>query len=537
MNYNYIVIGSGASGGIIASRLSEDPNISVILLEAGNDYQTIDDLPENIKKGSALNLPDGLSENIQNWNYTGFRNKDNTIDIPRGKIIGGSSSINGQIFLRGMPEDYDDWANKGNDLWSYKNILNSFNRIENDLDFSGDFHGNKGKVPVKRFPREKWSPTDNAFYESAIKMGFPDCPDQNNPDATGVGPVPMNNTGLSLKNFRDGLRMSSNIAYLSETRERLNLTIRGNSLVKKILFHTKKNSDPKAYGVLVQSGEKNYIINAENIILSAGAIGSPHLLLLSGIGPKEQLNEFDIELIKDLPGVGKNLRDHPTVLPQYKLSEDIPKDWFGITDRICLRYTAKGSHLRNDMIIFANAVVAPRTTTKQYAHYYGAGNSNNDEMLLIWRARVNLAKGSGEIKLNSKNPNVQPYINYNFLEEEFDRKRLREALEITLNLVEHPSYKKWITERITPTKEHLRNENSIEKWMIENVCHGHHISGTCKMGPTSDKMAVVNQYGKVHGVDGLTIADTSIMVNCIRANTNVTAMMIGERISELILQE
>jgi len=549
MIYDFIVVGGGSSGAIIAARLSEEPDCSVLLIEAGTDYENLNELPDNVKKGFALDLPDGSSEDVPNWQYTGYRNKTNKIDIPRGKIIGGSSSINGQIFLRGIPEDYDAWAEKGNDLWSFKNLINSLNRIENDMDYSGDFHGNNGKITVKRFPKSKWSPTDMALYKSALEMGYPDCPDQNSPDASGVGPVPLNNDGLLLPDFRDGIRISSNVAYLSEARSRPNLTIKGNCFVRKILFREKgSNPVPVANGIEVESENTIYEIEGKTIILSAGSIGSPHLLLLSGIGPKKQLEEFEIEIIKDLPGVGKNLRDHPTVLPQYRVRDDFPQDWFGVPDRVCLRYTATGSKLRNDMIIYGNCVLGNADLGRIGAHFYGdfsrkqntgseTGSETEDlekDLLLIWRARVNLAKGKGELKLNSVNPIEHPYINYHFLENKFDMKRLREALGIVLKLVEHPSYKKWVTERITPEDHDLKNEKAIEDWMVENVAHGHHISGTCKMGPEDDRMSVVNQYGEVHGLKGLMVADASIMVDCIRANTNVTALMIGERIYELM---
>ncbi|MDA1256515.1 MAG: GMC family oxidoreductase N-terminal domain-containing protein [Chloroflexi bacterium] len=517
MRYDTIIIGAGSAGGILASRLTENRDHSVLLLEAGPDYPTLDRTPEPIRNGLA-SAGDVIIREGHNWNFTATASPTAPpMYVPRGRVVGGSSAINGQIFLRGAQEDYDSWADAGNDLWSFRNLLPSFRRLETDSDFHDDFHGDAGPIYCRRFPREEWLPAADAFYSSARDAGYPDCPDHNNPDMTGVGPVPLNNL--------NGVRMSTAVTYLTESRPRLNLTIRGGCLVQRVLFD-RSGKLPRATGVLVESDGETFEVAAGEVILSGGPVGSPHLLMLSGVGPASQLAGQGIPLIHDSPGVGQNLRDHPTVWVEHRLADDYPKRAFGIPDQVCLRWTAQGSDLVNDMILFA--------TPYDIGISEGGSREPTGEMGLRWRCRVNLAYGAGELRLASSDPRTQPDLDYNLLSDERDVARLREAVRLALRLAEHPSFKGIIGDRIEPAEQDLESDDALDAWMMRRVQTGHHISGTCKMGPDEDPMAVVDQYGRVRGVEGLRVADASIMPDCVRANTNQTALMIGERVAELI---
>ena len=283
---------------------------------------------------------------------------------------------------------------------------------------------------------------------------------------------------------------------------------------------------PRAAGLEVESGGELFKIEADEVILSGGPVGSPHILLLSGVGPADQLEEFDISLVTDLPGVGKNLRDHPTAWVEYRLAESYPSDAFGIPDQVCLRWTARGSDLVNDMILFA--------TPFDIGISDGRSEKPTGELGLRWRCRVNLAYGAGELRLGSSDPEVQPLLNYNFLSDERDVVRLREAVKLAMKMAESPAFNGILGELIEPTTVDMESDDKLDTWMKRQVQTGHHISGTCKMGLEGAPMAVVDQYGRVHGVDGLRVADASIMPDCVRANTNQTALMIGERIAELM---
>lgn len=498
----------------MATRLSEDPNVSVLLLEAGPDYAEIDQLPDEVRNGYATGIDVMTSDH--NWQFWGQPTPIAApMMVPRGKVTGGSSAINGQVFLRGMPEDYDSWASLGNDQWSYEKVLPFFRKLETDMDFSDDFHGTEGPIIARRFKNPAdWPPMQTAFYNAAKAEGFPDGPDQNNPDVTGIGPTPYNNP--------NGIRWSTNIGYLGMSRHRLNLTIRANCTTHRLVIE-----DGRATGVEVESGGERFVAEGREIILSTGAIASPQILMLSGIGPAAHLEELGIPVVHDVPGVGQNLRDHPVVWVTWRTKPEIDLESLALEPRsqLMLRYTAAGSDLRNDMKISMSNFATDRVDR---------GGNRMVPVGVRMSVILDLAVGAGELKLTSTDPNEQPSLFYNYFAEEFDRQRSREGIRLALKLAEHPDFEGIIQERIEPQDSDLESDDALDTWMMKEATTGQHISGTCKMGPASDTMAVVGQNGRVHGIEGLRVVDASIMPDCIRANTNVTTMMIGERIADMV---
>ena len=513
MRYDYIIIGAGSAGSILATRLSEDPRRSVLLLEAGPDYPDLDSLPEKVRSGYTTTAD--ITPSDHDWNFVGQATEfAESMHVPRGKITGGSSAVNGQIFLRGVPEDYDAWAALGNDDWSFEKTLPYFRKLETDTDFPDDFHGTDGPIIARRFKRNEWLPVQTGFYEACVAAGFSESPDHNGPDASGVGPIPMNNP--------NGIRWSTNLGYLGQSRHRMNLTIRPDCLVHKIVV-----SDGRATSVIVESGGETFTVEGEEIILSAGAVGSPHIMMLSGIGPADHLSKLGIQVTSGLPGVGQNLRDHPVAGPAWRTKEGFSMDPDAPRYQVALRYTATGSHLRNDMQLLVFSFATQRIAR---------GGDGRTPIGISMIGVLNLAVGQGEIKLTSTDPRIQPFLNYNYLQEPFDRERMREAVRLCLTLGGHTAFSDIIEERISPTDEDLSSDDALDGWLLREAATGQHISGTCKMGPDSDPLAVVDQRGSVHGVEGLRIVDASIMPDCIRANTNVTTMMIAERVADVMVK-
>jgi len=511
MKYDVIVVGGGSAGCAIAARLSEDPERSVLLLEAGPDYTDFETLPEDLKQGNNVWLS---AYGPHNWGYTAQVTAEQTeLIIPRGKATGGSSAVNGQVMYRGIPEDYDRWAEWGNDEWGYTNVLPYFNKLETDLDFGGDdFHGSSGPVPVRRSPRSEWMPHALAFERACVDLGFPISEDQNHPESTGVSP--------RARNTIDGVRMSMALTYLEQARHRLNLTVRGGVTARRILFEGKQ-----AVGVEAESGGEVFTVEGEQIVVSSGAIGSPHLLLLSGVGPAEQVSNFGIDVVQDLPGVGQNLRDHPAAAVLYMAAGEKP-DVQAPVIQVGLRYTVEGSGLSNDMQL------SPMLMTSEHrpAHV----EIDDDLNYIGMSASLQLALGKGELTLQSADPHVQPRLNYNYYQEAEDLRRMREAIRLGVQVAEQPGFAGMLLERIMPTDEELASDELLDNWLRHNSGTSHHVSGTCKMGPDSDPMAVVDQRLRVKGVEGLRVADASVMPDCIRANTNATTLMIAERVSDYI---
>ena len=265
--------------------------------------------------------------------------------------------------------------------------------------------------------------------------------------------------------------------------------------------------------------------HGDEIILSAGAIGSPHLLMLSGVGPADHLRQMGISVIHDLPGVGKNLRDHPQVQLTWKTKPGFEQDSLAPRIQFVVRYTAEGSDLRNDMLIH------PFSYATRSLYYT---DPNTEPIGIGMIAAIYLAESAGEMLLRTTSPSIQPFLDYNLLATDFDRKRMRESVQICLDLAEKDSLSELIEGRQFPTDAELESEQALDDWMMRSVRTSHHISGTCKMGPSDDTMAVVDQYARMHGIEGLRVADASIMPDCIRANTNATSMVIGERVADFI---
>ena len=519
MKYDYIVIGAGSAGAILATRLSEDPNISVLLLEAGPDYPDIDSLPEEVRHSYMSTK--SIWDSDHNWQYTARGTSEAEIEIPRGKVTGGSSAINGTVFLRGIPEDYDNWAEWGNDEWNFQQLVPYFNKLETDTtyqDDTGDFHGSSGPIICRRFMQEEWREGNKAWFEAWRDSGQPYCEDHNAPGTTGVGPIPLNNP--------NGIRWSTAIGYMSLSRHRLNLTTRGNVTVKRVIFDT-SGERPRATGIEAVSDEETFVVEAEEIILSAGAIGSPQLLMLSGVGPGAHLKEHGIETVIDSPGVGQNLADHPLLGILWATKPEVELERFMPNAQLLVRYTAEGSPLENDMIVYLSA--ASGTGRNR-------GGGHDEVVGLGAGLGLNLAHSKGELRLRSSDYRDYPYLDYNLLDHEEDLRRYRDGVRLLVGLEDHPAMADMIDKRVYPEDSDLESDEALNLWMKRWVGTGHHISCTAKMGPSSDPMAVVDQYGKVYGADGLRVVDASIMPECVRANINVTVLMIGERVADFIKQ-
>jgi choline dehydrogenase len=522
MKYDVVIVGGGAAGSVLASRLAEDANTSVLLLEAGSDYPDPANLPDEIKLGHTRFAESPDSEH--NWALRGtITEEQGEIHVAQGKVIGGGSSINGQAMQRGLPEDFDSWSSLGNDEWSYAKVLPYFRKSEHDFDIRDDFHGTEGPMPVRRRQSGPWPDIQKAFHAACLQAGFGTTEDTNGPNPSGVGVSPSNNL--------DGVRMSAAMTHLNPMRHRLNLTVRGGVAVKKVLF-----KDSKAVGVEAESGGEVFSVEAERVVLSAGAIKSPHLLLLSGIGSVDQLQRFGIPQVHELPGVGQNLMNHLSAQITYKVKDGITLTHDNADAvHFGLHYTSHGSSEINDMLLRSSPMIDPREERVRGVRTKYLNGDVPPEQVARISCTLGLPDGSGYVSLGSADPSVQPSFNYCYLQHPNDIRRVREGLRFGVSILESDAFKDVSDYRIHPTDDILADDDALDLWIRQTVGTARHVSGTCKMGPDSDPMAVVDQYCRVKGVQGLWVADASVMPRVPRSGgAHATVLMIGERVVDWI---
>lgn len=499
--YDVIVIGAGSSGAVIATRASEQPSRSVLLIEAGPDYADIEKTPFDLINSHNNSYTD------HDWDLKYQPSFGRSEPLPRGRVTGGSSAVNTTIALRGLPEDYDEWSEQGNSEWAWDKVLPAFQRLERDLDFGHkSYHGDAGPISIRRYTVDELLPQHQAFLETSEELGYPQCADANDPGGWGAGPQPMNKLGR--------LRVSCAIGYLAAARIRPNLEIRSNTLVLRLLFNSGICS-----GVEVETKDGQVEqIKARLVVLSAGAIMSPAILMRSGVGPGGQLAAFSIQQVRDVPGVGANLSDHPALAVLCRVKDPAIIDFDQPLIQTILRYTAEGSDKRNDLQIeqlsFAGVAAGPAS--------------------FMLAAVLEYQYGRGELRLRSADPHDQPIIDNRFCDDDRDTQRLIRCFKDTVAFAQHKPLSDLIQLVTFPDLS-----RRIDDEFIANICRrrassGYHPCGTVKMGPATDPMAVVDQFGCCHGLENLVVADASIMPGVPRANTNLTSIMIGEMIGEWI---
>jgi choline dehydrogenase-like flavoprotein len=501
MDRDLVVVGAGSAGCVIASRVSEDPRQRVLLLEAGPDYRDPEAIPADLLNG--LNN----SYTAHDWGFVYQRSPLAGPDtpLPRGKVVGGSSAVNTCIALRGDPADYDEWAELAGPEWAWEKCLGAFKRLETDLDIDNDLHGHSGPLPIRRHTDDELVPFQRQSMKAFAALGYSFCPDSNDPSTTGWGPHPMNKV--------EGRRVSAATAYLTrEVRSRTNLDLRPETIVRRLVI-----SRGRVEGVEVETDGMVESIDCRRVVLSAGAIMTPPILVRSGVGPRALLERLGLDTVSDRPGVGARLFDHPgcmvavaTPEPVYADPESVP------VIQTTLRYTATGSDDFNDM---------------QIEPFSFVGWQPNGEILGL-AIVVERPRSVGRLRIDSADPQAFPIAESNFLADERDVARMLEGTRVALSAFGRPELAPFVRALHWPPPQYLESDERLRDWCRHFSGSGYHPSGTAPMGHEDDESAVCDQYGRVFGVEGLYAADASIMPNIPRANTNIPTIMIGERFGE-----
>ncbi|MFA7416742.1 MAG: GMC family oxidoreductase N-terminal domain-containing protein [Rhizobium sp.] len=527
--FDYIVVGAGSSGCTVAARLSENGNFRVALVEAG---------PKDTSPWIHLPLGYGKTMWDERINWKLYTEPDSNMNgrriyWPRGKVLGGSSAINGLIAIRGQAEDYDDWARYGGDQWSYRNVLPYFRKSES---FRGsanpDYHGKHGPISVD--PIRERHPLIDAFIASATQLGIPANDDFNGPSQEGAGYYSLTT--------RNGLRSSAAVGYLRPALRRANLEILTDTLVTRVRFEGRR-----AQGIeYTQGGRKMSMDARRGVILSAGAVHTPHLLMLSGIGPAQHLKEHGIEVLADISGVGSNLQDHLQLRLIYRCNKPITTndDLNSLTGKVkiglqwLLTRTGPLAVGINQGGLFAK--VMPNAARPDVQFHVAtlsadmAGGKVHPFSGFTMSVCQLRPESRGAIRLASADPTMQPLIHANYLDSDLDRQVAAAGVRLARRIASIGPLHQLVAREELPG-ETVESDEGILDFARQHGATIFHPTSTCRMGQDSDEGAVVDPDLRVRGFDGLWIADCSVMPNIVSGNTNLPAIMIGERLSSSIL--
>jgi choline dehydrogenase len=524
---DYVVVGAGSAGCVVAARLSEDASASVVVLEAGVADRNV-----------WIHVPIGYGKTIVdprlNWRYE--TEPDPAIAgrrmyWARGKVLGGSSSINGLLYIRGQPEDYDHWRQLGAAGWSYADVLPYFKRAERQENGADDFHGADGPLAVSNLIER--NPLCEAFIESAVATGVPRNEDFNGAVQEGVGFYQ-----LTTRNAR---RCSAAVAYLHPAMKRPNLRVFTEAFVEKILF-----KDRRASGVQFSRGGRTMVVRCRReVILCGGSLNSPQLLMLSGVGPNAHLAEHGIAVVNDLPGVGQNLQDHYGALITYKSRLPVTVNDIMVNPLRQLKAGLQYLLFRKGPLTISAAQVGafirsrPEVSTPDIQFLFQTfSHDEYDGGLHKFSGFANAVcplrpQSRGALGLKSPDPREPPAMRPNYLSAEIDRMTLVDAIKIARKVAEHGAIAAHILAEYAPGPQVITDDEILGYARETGLSIAHQV-GTCKMG--SDRMAVVAQDLTVHGVGGLRVVDASIMPTLISGNTNAATIMIGEKASDMIRQ-
>jgi choline dehydrogenase-like flavoprotein len=493
--HDVAIVGGGTAGCVLAARLSEDPGCKVCLIEAGPDLRAA--MPPEIRSG-------WRPTRSCDWGYVAEPDGyGNARQVPRGRLLGGCSSTNATFALRGSPGDYDAWAAAGNPGWSFDDLLPYFVRLESDVDFGDQpWHGDSGPIPIRRYGPAELTQVGAAGLEALEALGLDTVADHNAPGAVGAGPTPVN--------CLDGNRISTALAYLPAPGERDNLTIRCGAEAADVVM-----DGIRAAGVRLLSGGE---VEADLVVLCGGAYASPALLLRSGVGPASELEALGIEVRVDLPGVGHNLADHPSVSLTLPYGNDAqPEPLFQVVATLHSPQTGAAGPPDLQLVVFGP--------------YEPDGDGPSTFMCA---AALLKPRSRGTVSLRSAAPSDSPRIDLGYLGEDVDADRLVEGLARVEALTAHPAIRALCGPREPGPVALPRDRMERRDWVRRNCWTYHHAVGTCAMGPASDRAAVVDATGRVHGTEGLFVADASVMPDIPSANTHIPTVMVAERLADTL---